>query len=55
MKIIREPKDVDFTLDGRELTAEEQQKISAYIQQQKVIRTKKSNHLPTQQTNKCLV
>ncbi len=55
MKIIREPKDIDFTVDGRELTLEEQQKISAYIQHQKTISTKKSKHLPTQQNNKCLV
>lgn len=54
MKIIREPKEVDFTVDGRDLTPEEQQKISTYIQHQKAIRTKRSTSLPAQENSKCL-
>jgi hypothetical protein len=55
MKIIREPQDVDFTVNGRELTPEEHQKISAYIQRQKAIRVKKSTRILTQQSRKRLV
>ncbi len=54
MKIIREPQDVDFTVNGRELTPEEHQKISAYIQRRKAIRTKKLTRLSTQQSSKRL-
>ena len=45
--LIREPKEVDFTVDGRELTAEEEQKISEYIQKQKTARLRKSTQLQT--------
>lgn len=55
MKIIREPKEVDFTVDGRELTPEEQQKISAYIQYQKAIRAKNITRLSAPNRNKRLV
>lgn len=35
MGLIREPLDVDFTVDPRPLTEEEQKAISSYIQAQK--------------------
>ncbi len=48
MSIIKEPQGVDFTVDGRELTSEEQQRISAYIQQKKLLRQRKSIAIQTQ-------
>ncbi|QMW03664.1 hypothetical protein [Spirosoma foliorum] len=42
MSLIREPKDVDFIVDSRDLTPEEHQKISEYIRMQKKARQPKS-------------
>lgn len=50
MGLIREPLDVDFTVDSRPLTEEEQKAISSYIQAQKAkikLKVKKEVLSPT--------
>lgn len=50
MGLIREPLDVDFTVDPRPLTEEEQKAISSYIQAQKAkdkVKVKKEVQSPT--------
>ncbi|WP_165840849.1 MULTISPECIES: hypothetical protein [Larkinella] len=47
MGLIKEPKDVDFIVDGRDLTLEEHQKISEYIRMQKKLRQQKTRKRPT--------
>ena len=41
MGLIKEPKDVDFVVNGRDLTLAEHQKISEYIRKQKKLRQQK--------------
>ncbi|GAB3322907.1 hypothetical protein GCM10027299_18690 [Larkinella ripae] len=41
MGLVKEPKEVDFVVDGRDLTSEEHQKISEYILDQKKLRQQK--------------
>ncbi|WP_077564420.1 hypothetical protein [Elizabethkingia meningoseptica] len=52
MGIIKEPKDIDFIIQSRPLTKEEQNEISEFIRMRKAQKAAKRNSKPQIKTNK---
>jgi hypothetical protein len=57
MGLIKEPLNVDFYFDGKQMTDDDQKRVSEYIIQQKALKKIKSNqkHTNTNRTSKSAV